>query len=87
MTTDPFANRVRSPADPAATIFEITPDDGTDLAQPTTALNVATPGQVRVTMIDGSVGTVSLSPGHTLPIRVKRVWQDGTTATGITGLS
>lgn len=85
--TDPFANRTRSPSDPAATIFEITPNDSADLDQPTIALNVATPGRVRVTTIDGSVGTISLHPGQTLPIRVKRVWHTGTTATGISGLT
>ena len=84
---DPFANRMRSPADPASTIFDIVPDDSKDLAQPTTALNVNTPGRVRLTTVDGSTGTVSLHPGQTFPIRVKRVWQTGTTATGITGLS
>lgn len=85
--TDPFANRMRSPADPAATIFDITPDDAADLEQPTTGLNVITPGRVRVTTVDGSIGTISMQPGQTLPIRVKRVWQTGTTATGITGLT
>jgi len=84
---DPFANRMRSPNDPAATIFDITPDDGADLAQSTTAFNVITPGTVRVTTMDGSIGTISMNPGHVLPIRVKRVWQSGTTATGITGLA
>ena len=85
--TDPFANRMRTPSDPAATIFDISPSDTADLDHPTTALNVITPGRVRVTTVDGSTGTISLHPGHTLPIRVQRVWQTGTTATGITGLT
>lgn len=83
---DPFANRMRKPSDPAVTVFAITPDDGADLAQPTTAINVTTPGKVRVTTLDGSEGTISIHPGQAFPIRVARVWNTGTTATGITGL-
>ena len=83
---DPFANRARTPSDPAASVFDIVPDDGADLAQVTTALNVLTPGTVRVTTVDGSDGTLSIHPGQAFPIRVTRVWATGTTATGITGL-
>lgn len=85
--SDPFANRSRSPADPAVTLFAITPNDSADLAQPTTALNVDTPGTVRVTTVDGTEGTLTIHPGHAFPVRVARVWATGTTATGITGLS
>ena len=84
---DAFANRHRTPFDPAVSIFSITPDDGNDLPQTTIALNVATPGTVRVTMADGSVGAVQVHPGQQLPIRVRRVWFTGTTATGIQGLT
>ena len=83
---DVFADRHRRPSDPAITVFDITPDDGADLAQVTTALNVATPGTVRVTMADGSVSDVSVHPGKPFAIRVRRVWQTGTSATGIRGL-
>lgn len=83
---DAFASRVRSPVDPAITVFQITPDDAADLARTTTALNVATPGTVRVTTVDGSVDDVTIHPGHAFPIRVTRVWLTGTTATGIRGL-
>ena len=83
---DAFADLHRSPTDPAITVFSITPDDGADLARITTALNVATPGTVRVTTADGSVDDITVSPGHTFPIRAKRVWLTGTTATGIRGL-
>ena len=83
---DVFADRHRRPTDPAITVFDITPDDGADLAQVTTALNVATPGRVRVTTVDGSVSDISVHPGECFPIRVRRVWQTGTTATGLRGL-
>ena len=77
----------RRPADPAITLFDITPDDSADLAHVTTALNVATPGTVRVTTIDGSTTDVNIHPGHAFPIRAQRVWQTGTSATGIRGLA
>ncbi len=83
---DPFATRTRSAGDPAVTVFAITPDDTSDLAQATVALNVQTPGKVHVTTVDGSEGEISVHPGQPFPIRVARVWQTGTTATGITGL-
>ena len=84
--SDKFAARHRSPSDPATTVFEITPDDTSDLAQATTALNVATPGVVRVTTVDGSVSDITVHPGHSFPIRARRIWLTGTTATGLRGL-
>lgn len=84
---DAFSNRTRSPSDPAVTLNEVTPDDAADLPQATLALNVATPGTVRVTMVDGTVGDLSIHPGHAMAVRVTRVWATGTTATGIRALS
>lgn len=84
---DAFANRTRTPADPAVTLFDITPDDSTDLARMTLGLNVATQGRVHVTMADGSEGTLNVAPGQVLPVRIRRVWASGTTATGIVGLA
>ena len=83
---DAFADRHRRPTDPAITVFDITPDDGADLGQVTTALNVATPGTVRVTTADGSVSDLTVHPGQSFPIRARRVWLTGTTATGLRGL-
>lgn len=84
---DPFSSRSRRPADPPVTVFDITPNDGADLPQSTIALNVATPGTVRVTTVDGSTSDVEIRAGESFPLRVKRVWLTGTTATGIRGLS
>ena len=50
------------------------------------ALNVATPGTVRVTTLDGSTSDVSIHPGHAFPIRARRVWATGTTGTDLRGL-
>ena len=82
-----FSNRTRSPADPAATVFDIVPDDGTDLSQVTTALNVSTPGTVRVTTSGGTTADLSIHPGQAFPVQAIRVWLTGTTATGIRGLA
>ena len=84
---DAFATRTRKPSDPSTTVFEITPDDATDLHRATLALNVQTAGRVRVTTIDGSVSDVTLRPGEAFPLRVRRVWATGTTATGLRGLA
>lgn len=84
---DAFSTRMRTPSDPAVTIFSITPDDGADLVRVTSALNVATAGTVRVTTVDGSTDEITIQPGHAFPIRVTRVWLTGTTATGIRGLA
>lgn len=81
-----FGTRHRRPTDPAIAVFDITPDDGTDLPHVTTALNVATPGTIRVTSVDGSVADVTVHPGAAFPIQATRVWLTGTTATGIRGL-
>ncbi|MDJ0637224.1 MAG: hypothetical protein QNJ20_00205 [Paracoccaceae bacterium] len=84
--SDNFANRMRSPGEPAVSVFDITPDNATDLPQVTTALNVATPGTVRVTALDGSISDLHVAHGTVFPIRATRVWESGTTATGIKGL-
>ena len=85
--TDTFARQARSIGDPATAIFDIIPSDVSDITQVTTALSVATPGTVRVTTQDGTTGDLSIHPGQPYPIRVTRVWQSGTTATGIRGLA
>ena len=84
---DAFADRHRRPTDPAVTVFDITPNDSADLAHVTVALNVATPGTVRVTTVDGSTADLTVNPGQAFPVRARRVWQTGTTATGLRGLA
>lgn len=86
MPEDRYSNYARSPALPATSVAEITPDDSTDLAQVSLALNVATPGSVRVTTLGGDVVDVQIAAGVAFPLRVSRVWATGTTATGIRAL-
>lgn len=79
--------RHRRLSDPAIAAFDVTPTDSQDLDQIASALNVATPGTVRVTTEDGSTADLTVHPGQAFPIRVRRVWLTGTTATGIRGLA
>ena len=86
MPVDKYSTLTASPIHPSGTAAAITPDDASDLPQVTVALNVATHGSVRVTTRDGSVTDVTIAPGYAFPLRVTRVWESGTTATGICGL-
>lgn len=86
MTTDVFASSDNTLHSPATNIEEIVPSDINDLAYLTTALNVATDGDVRVTTDSGTISTVFVAAGTVFPLRVRRVWATGTNATGIRGL-
>lgn len=71
---------------PATHLLAVTPSDSANLDHPSRALNVAASGAVRVTMVSGMTGTVYVAAGVPFPVRVTRVWQTGTTATGIAAL-
>jgi len=86
MPIDKFSTYAGGPGLPATSIIDITPSDVIDLSYVTVALNVATPGRIRVTTLDGDTSDVSVAPGAAFPLRVSRVWMTGTTATGIRGL-
>lgn len=86
MTTDTFASANDTLQSPATNIEEIVPSDVADLSYLTKSLNVATPGSVRVTTHSGTISTVHVEAGIVFPLRVRRVWATGTTATGIRGL-
>lgn len=86
MPQDAYETMTPSLQSPAVGIEEITPDDLTDLANVTRALNVAAAGTVRVITADGSTGDIFMAAGIAFPIRVRRVLATGTTATGIRGL-
>ena len=49
----------------------------------TLALYVGTAGTLKVTMLDGSVVSYAAIAAGRHPLRVKRVWSTGTSATGI----
>jgi hypothetical protein len=86
MAKDKFAAYPDAPGLPATSLVEVVPDDAADLPHVVAGLNVATPGTVRVTTRDGTVGTVFVEAGIVFPLRIRRIWATGTTATGIRGL-
>lgn len=86
MPEDRYSSFARGPALPAASVQEIVPDDDADIPSVSLALNVATPGTVRVTTLDGDTVDVHVAAGVAFPLRVTRVWATGTTATGIRAL-
>ena len=71
---------------PAREVFQITPDDGSDLALATRAINVAQSGNVRLESVAGTVATVYIAAGIAFPIRAKRVFVTGADATGLVGM-
>jgi hypothetical protein len=73
-------------SNPATELYEITPDDATDLGTHVTAISVAVSGVVKVTTVADLTGSVFVAAGVPFPLRVKRVWAVGTDATGIVGL-
>lgn len=67
--------------------FAITPSDSTDLPQVTRTLWVGGAGNVSVQMIDGTAITLQgCAAGQEIPVRVRRVYATGTTASNIVGL-
>lgn len=57
------------------------------LAVPCRAIMVGVSGDVKVTMIDGSVGVLpALNPGIMYPVAATLIWKVGSTATGIKAL-
>lgn len=85
--SDAFANFATGLESPASHLQTVTPNDSTDLSRAGRALNVATTGNVRVTTVDGTTATVHIAAGIAFPVRARRVWATGTTATGIVVLS
>ena len=70
-------------ATPVPGAAAVTPNDSTDLNEITTSIYVGTAGTLKVTMVDGSVVTYGAIAAGRHPLRVKRVWATGTSATNI----
>ena len=85
--TDSFRSHTRSLTSPPERALAVLPDDAADLPQVTRALYVGGAGNLTVTMRGGDVVTFEgVSGGTLLPVRVRRVYASGTTASGILGL-
>ncbi|MBW4710750.1 hypothetical protein KX928_23415 [Roseobacter sp. YSTF-M11] len=85
--TDKFKNVSTGLESPPSRLFAIVPDNDADLALVTRVINVAAAGTVKVTTVDGDEDDVFIAAGIPFPIRARRVWATGTTATGIRGLT
>ncbi|MEP2780991.1 MAG: hypothetical protein ABJO67_16415 [Pseudoruegeria sp.] len=86
MPIDKFEDYTAGLESPPTYISDIVPDDVSDLASATRAINVAAPGVVQVTTTEGSISNVFIAAGVAFPLRVIKVWATGTTAIGIRGL-
>lgn len=71
---------------PAENGFDITPSDANELSNVTRLLRVGgNAGTVKVDMVGSGQLTLNMAAGESLPLRVKKVYATGTTATGIQG--
>ncbi|SDG96693.1 spike base protein, RCAP_Rcc01079 family [Alloyangia pacifica] len=84
--TDHFAEHQSGLSSPATELHDVTPDDGADLPVFARGLSVTQSGTMTVTTVGGTVATIYVAAGSVFPVRVRRVWQTGTSATGIVGL-
>jgi hypothetical protein len=73
------------PSQPAVGAVAVTPNDSTEIPN-LRALYIGGSGNLKVTCLDGSVVTFSSLPVGILPLSVRVVWSNGTTATNIVGL-
>lgn len=80
---DKFSPSLESPAEH---LLEVIPSDTQDIPFASRALNVAESGTIRVTTLSGQIATVAVSAGVPFPLRCKRIWATGTTATGIVSM-
>lgn len=83
---DPFDSFNAGLESPASHAYAVTPDDTQDLPTSCRALSVAQGGTVRLTTVGGDDVTVAVTEGSPFPLRCRRIWATGTTATGIVAL-
>ena len=83
---DLFSSHSESLSSPPSNLTRAVPSDTQDLAFVSRAINVAQSGTLRVTTLGGSVETVFVAAGIVFPLRAKRIWASGTSATGIVAM-
>lgn len=83
---DKFSAHAESLSSPPSHLMAVTPNDGQDLPHVSRGLNVLGTGTVRVTSAQGDTVTLTVAAGIVLPVRVRRIWATGTTATGIVAM-
>lgn len=70
----------------AGSAAAIVPNDAVDLANVTRGIYVGGAGNLKVDMVDGTVTFIGIPAGAVLPVRVKRIYVTGTTATNLVAL-
>jgi hypothetical protein len=83
---DPFASTQAGIDSPASNVFDITPADGADLALFARAIRVGGSGTLKIDAAQSGTVTLTVFAGEVVPIRTRRVYATGTTATGLVGL-
>jgi len=74
-------------ADPAQDAVAVTPSDTTELSPIARSLYIGVEGNIKVTTEAGSdITFVGVTAGSILPVRCRRVFSTGTTATDIIAL-
>lgn len=73
--------------DPIEAGFSITPNDTTNLVKETRAIYVGGAGNLKVETVAGSILVfTSVSAGTVYPLRIRKVFSTGTTASNLLGL-
>jgi hypothetical protein len=80
---DKFNDHIPGLESPASHALAVSPSDTEDLPVAGRAVNAATAGSLRVSTVNGDIATITIAAGIAFPIRVKRIWASGTTATGL----
>jgi hypothetical protein len=80
---DVFKSHAEGLSSPPTHAFAVIPDDATDLQQPSRCINVGITGNVLVTMLGNEIVTLRVAAGVTFPVRARRIWATGTTATNL----
>jgi hypothetical protein len=81
--TNPWPSHAKSPSGPYQNLAAITPDNSNDLATISSEIMVAGGGTVKVDTLGGQTVTFTAVAGYRYPIRAKRIYATGTSATGI----
>lgn len=84
--TDKFHSYAEGLNSPPSHLYAVSPDDANDLPHATRGLNVGVSGSVRLTTVTGDTGVINVVAGVAFPVRAKRIWASGTTASSITAL-
>jgi len=71
---------------PDVVLIDAIESDTVDLPQPIRRIRATVAGNVKITTIAGTDVTIAILAGETRDIAIKRVWDTGTTATGLEGM-